>query len=112
MRAGELNTKILIQSKTITRGADGSEIETWATTITTRSKKETKGSREFYSAQKINAEISALFVILYRSATITRDMRILEGTRVFEIILYNSLYLRVLYEEGENTLEIIKYGKT
>lgn len=81
-----LNTKIKIQSKTISRGDDGSEVETWGDVIETWAEKKTQGSREFYAAQKINAETTALFVIRFRSATISRDMRVLEGDRVFEII--------------------------
>lgn len=83
---GELNTKVKIQAKTITRGGDGSEVETWTDIITTWAKKVQKSSREFYAAQKINAETSALFVIRYRSTQVTRDMRLLEGSRIFEII--------------------------
>lgn len=81
-----LNTKIKIQSKTIARGGDGSETETWADTITTWADKKTKGSKEFYAAQKINPETTALFIIRYRSTSITKDMRLLEDDRVFEII--------------------------
>jgi SPP1 family predicted phage head-tail adaptor len=83
---GRLNTKVVIESKTITRGTDGSETESWATVITTWAKKVTKGSKEFYAAQKNNAETTALFIIRHRSTAVTRDMRLKEGSRIYEII--------------------------
>lgn len=83
---GQLNTKIKIQSKTITQEDNGAEIETWSDLITTWAKKVTKGSKEFYAAQKINSETTELFVIRYRSTQVLSDMRLVEGGRIFEII--------------------------
>jgi SPP1 family predicted phage head-tail adaptor len=88
---GDLFSKIEIQSNTPTRGADGSEVDKWSTTITTRAKIETTGGREFFSAQRINSETQALFTVRYRVATITPDMRIKVGSKLYQILFVNNI---------------------
>lgn len=86
MEAGKLNRKITIQKKTIAKDADGYPAETWvdlktnvpASIITT-------GGREFYAAQKMNAETSAVIKIRYRFGINIR-MQVKYGNRIFEII--------------------------
>ena len=86
---GELRQSIIFQTNTPTRGTDGAEVNAYADTVTTRAKMETTGGKEFYSAQRINAEITALFIVRYRS-TINNAQRIKLGTRFFEIIAINN----------------------
>lgn len=83
--AGELNKQIILQVKTGAQDAYGEPAGTlvdlatvWASIITT-------GGREFYAAQKLNAETTAVFKIRYRRG-IRQDMKIKYGRRIFEII--------------------------
>jgi len=94
MRSGSLFTKMEIQSNTPTRGTDGSEVDVWGTTITTRAKMETTGGKEFFSAKRINAETQVLFTIRYRVATITADMRVKVGSKLYEILFINFINSR------------------
>lgn len=86
---GKMRTKIEIQQRTLTN-TNGSEEETWATTITTVAKKETSSSREFWAAQKTNAEVTAIYIIRYRSA-ITSTMRVKDDSRYYDIIGINNV---------------------
>lgn len=85
MRAGELNRRIVIQIPKVTRDDYGDTNETWEDFATVWAEIITSGGREFYAAQKQNAETSAVFRIRYREGLNTR-MRIKYGHRVFEIL--------------------------
>ena len=86
---GELRQSVSFQTNNPTRGTDGAEVDEYTDTVTTRAKIETTGGKEFYSAQRINAETTALFIVRYRS-TINQAQRIKFGTRYFEIIAINN----------------------
>lgn len=85
IRAGDLNQRITIQQSTITRDTYGAEIQTWATHATVWASKQHKSSREFYSAQKTNAEITDLFIIRYRN-NVTTKMRISHNGKYYDIL--------------------------
>jgi len=50
----------------------------------------TEGGREFYAAQKMNAEVTAVFQIRYFPG-LTVKHRILYGSRVFNILFINNV---------------------
>jgi SPP1 family predicted phage head-tail adaptor len=85
INAGDLNLRIILQIPTISRGTDGAEIKTFITHATVWASKKHKTSREFYSSQKINAEITDLFVIRYRSGVTTR-MRVSFDGKYYDIL--------------------------
>lgn len=85
MEAGALNRRITIQKRTIATDSDGYHSETWTTHETRMAEKITTGGREFYAAQKLNAETTAVFRVRFTNA-ITRNMRIVDGARTYEII--------------------------
>jgi len=85
IRAGDLNQRIIIQQATIARDTYGAEIQTWVTYAAVWASKQHKSSREFYSAQKTNAEITELFIIRYRN-NITTKMRISYNGRYYDIL--------------------------
>jgi SPP1 family predicted phage head-tail adaptor len=85
LRAGELRKQIILQVATITRGTDGSVVESWTTHDTVWASKANKGSRELYAAQKINAETTDLFIIRYRDLVNTR-MRLVCDGRTYVIL--------------------------
>lgn len=84
MRPGQLRHRVTIQAKTITRGTDGSVIESWADTATVWAAVEPLTGREYWAAQQINAERTVKFRIRYRSG-ITPQMRISYSSRTFDI---------------------------
>lgn len=85
LEAGSLNLRITIETPTVTRDTYGSEILTWSTLATVWASKQHKTSREFYVAQKINSEVTDLFIIRYR-AGITTKMRVNYDGRYYDIL--------------------------
>jgi SPP1 family predicted phage head-tail adaptor len=88
MRAGELNHRIIIQTATETSDSYGGVTQTWADTHTVWAARLHKGSREFYAAQKVNAETTDLFKIRYLSG-VTSEMRLVDAydnNKIFDII--------------------------
>jgi SPP1 family predicted phage head-tail adaptor len=85
MRAGTLRHRITIQQQTVTRDTFGGETITWADLATVWASKAHKSSREFFAAQKINAETQELFVVRYRSG-VTAKMRVSYDNRYYDII--------------------------
>lgn len=85
MHAGEMNHRITIQQKRVVPDADGYAAETWVDFATIWAQVITSGGREFYAAQKLHAETSAVFKIRYTQKVNTRQ-RIKYGSRTFEIL--------------------------
>jgi SPP1 family predicted phage head-tail adaptor len=85
MEAGKLRHRITIQQKILSRDADGYAQETWTDLKTCWARKITTGGREFYAAQKVNGETTAVFVLRYTPG-ITREMRVKDGNRFYDII--------------------------
>ncbi len=85
MRAGELRHRIKIQQKSVTRGTMGGETVTWTDVSTVWAAVEPISGREYYAAQQTQAEAQTRIRIRHL-AGITTSMRVLWGTRVFDII--------------------------
>lgn len=90
MKAGELNRQITFQRATYTYDSKNEKIPTYADMTPVWAKIITTGGREFYAAQKLNAETVALFKIRYRP-DINSTMRIKYGKKTFEIIAINDV---------------------
>lgn len=85
MRAGELRHQVILQTPTPTRDSYGAEIVTWTDTATVWASIEPLRGREYWEAQKINAEISHKIRMRYREG-VKPNMRLKFGSRIFEII--------------------------
>ncbi len=85
VEAGKLNKKITVQKKTLGTPSSGYAAETWTDHSTRYAEMITTGGREFYAAQKVNEETTALFRMRY-TAAINTAMRIKLGSRIFEIL--------------------------
>jgi len=85
MDSRKLDQRIILQQASYTRGADGSSIATYSTLATVWANKAHKSSREFWAAQKINSEVTDLFVIRYRKLMNT-TMRIVHDGKTYNII--------------------------
>lgn len=85
MRAGDLRNRIKIQQKSVTRDTFGGETVTWTDVVTVWAAIEPISGREYYAAQQVQAEASTRIRIRYY-AGITTSMRVLWGTRYFDIL--------------------------
>jgi SPP1 family predicted phage head-tail adaptor len=85
MRAGQLRHKVVIQENVPSRDGYGAEVESWDEYATVWAAIEPIRGREFWESQQINAEVTARITIRYL-AGVTPKMRILHGTRIFEIL--------------------------
>lgn len=85
MSAGELNKRVTIQKVSISYDSYNQPIEAWADEKYAWAKVIGTGGREFYTAQKLNAETTVVFKLRYVRKMRT-DRRIKYNDRVFEII--------------------------
>lgn len=84
MLAGRLRHRIIFQQMVETRDSAGAVIETWSEFKTAWASIEPLVGKEFFDSKQVNAEISIKIRIRAISG-LTTKMRILYGTRVFEI---------------------------
>jgi SPP1 family predicted phage head-tail adaptor len=89
MKTEELRQQIVIETPTTTRDTAGGAILSWATFATVRASKKNQYSREFYAAQKNNAEITDLFVIRFRTGLNDR-MRVSYNGKIYDILGAND----------------------
>lgn len=85
MRAGDLRRRISIQRRNTTQDTFGQAIPTWMDVVVCWAGIEPLAGRELVTAQAVNAEITHQVVIRYRTG-ITPAMRVLYGTRFFNIL--------------------------
>lgn len=79
MRAGELRSRVIIKKFTTTRDGFGGEIKEWTDLATPWAKKAHLTSREFFNAQKINNELTDMFIVRFRSDITTEMMAVHRG---------------------------------
>lgn len=84
MNPGKLNQRIVIQQYSTVQDSHGQPVETWATLATVWAEFLPKSSREFYAEQQVNAELTAMIKIRYRSDVNEKD-RITHDSRTYEI---------------------------
>ena len=85
MEAGKLNRNITFQENQKAADSDGYSADAWVDVFTRSAQKITTGGREFYAAQKLYAETTAVYILRFTRA-INRNMRIKDGTQYYEII--------------------------
>jgi len=90
MNPGQLRTRIMVQKKSITYNSYNEPVETWKDSIELWSDVINTGGGEFYAAQKLNAQTTAVFRTRYVSSISTLD-RIRYGNRIFEILFINDV---------------------
>lgn len=84
MRSGELKHYVEFQTRAITQTAYLDQDTTWTTTFEDWIKIEPLSSRDLIAAQAINAAVTHKVTMRFR-AGITVAMRILYGSRIFDI---------------------------
>lgn len=86
VRSAQLRQKATIQQDTgNTRNSAGEHVANWTTFATCRAQKVHQTSREFFAAQKVNAEMTDLFIIRYRSG-VDAKMRLVFDEKTYDII--------------------------
>lgn len=84
-RIGRLRHRITLQRNTPTKASDGSRVDHWTTVATVWAEfLETRG-REYLAAQEAHSELSAKFIIRYRSDVVP-EWRVNFQGRAFNII--------------------------
>lgn len=85
MRAGLLREYVTVQKYTATRDAYGAETKTWATHVTAWAAIEPLAGREYTEMRMSTAEVTHRIRLRYQ-AGITPSMRVLFGSRVFDVL--------------------------
>lgn len=88
MRAGRLDRLITIQSFTKAVDAFHQPIETWAnldTNPTVWAERRDLRGREYFQAQQVNAEVTAIYRLRWRG-DLTTQMRIVDSGVTYEIV--------------------------
>jgi SPP1 family predicted phage head-tail adaptor len=84
MRAGALDQRVTIQSKTATRDAYGAEVITWSDVATVWMEAEPLSGREYIAMRQTQSDVTTRFRCRYR-AGITTAMRLVWRTQPFNI---------------------------
>jgi|FLOH01.1.fsa_nt_gi SPP1 family predicted phage head-tail adaptor len=85
MRAGRLNSAIIIESKTEVINTVGEPIETWSTFTSIRAEVRTQSGKEFISAKAQHSELSHVITCRYISG-VNSKMRINNGGEYYNIL--------------------------
>jgi SPP1 family predicted phage head-tail adaptor len=89
MGAGDLNRRIAVQVKTVSKDSTGQLIETWADSFFVWSKIITSGSGEFFASQKLYAQ-TTMVIKVRNTQRITVLNRIRYGSKTLEILGVND----------------------
>jgi len=81
---GEMRQRIALQAKTITK-SEGIPQENWTTVATIWAAVEDISGKEYFQAGAMQSEVTTRIKIRYRKG-ITHSMRVLYGSRVFQIL--------------------------
>lgn len=84
MNAKDLNKRVTIQKKAVTRAANGEEVITWTTHLPVWASVQPIRGREFFAAAQMQGAADYRVTVRYNS-TITRDMRVMFGATVLDI---------------------------
>ncbi len=82
--AARLRHTVIIQQTTQTRSTSGAITDSWGTFATVRADIKPLSGREYLESNQVNAEEITRFTIRYLK-DITTKMRVLWGTRVYDI---------------------------
>lgn len=85
MRAGKMRHRVVVQSASESRAADGGVTFTWSDVSTRWASIEPASGKEFLSSQQVAAEVTHK-ITLRNYDTLTPQHRLKFGTRYFNII--------------------------
>ena len=84
INAAQLDKRIIIQSKTVTTGSDGSLSDSWTDDATVCVQFMKAASREFLAAQQVNSDVTHVLKFRFREG-VTASHRLKFGTRIMNI---------------------------
>lgn len=73
--AGQLDQRVTLQSKSVTRGSNGEEVVTWAEVATVWAQVQQLRGKEFFAGAQMQQEVDVRVRLRYRSG-VTRDQRL------------------------------------
>lgn len=85
MRAGKMREFVTLQSKSVSRAANGEELVTWGTYATVWAQVQPIGGREYSAIRLAQSDITHRFRIRYLSGVNT-GMRVLLDGRPYDIV--------------------------
>lgn len=85
MRAGPLDRRIVIQSRTMTQNASGAMVESWGTFATVWAQKTDLRGDEFFAARGTHAEVTTRFRIRNLGG-LKHEMRISHDGNTYDIL--------------------------
>jgi SPP1 family predicted phage head-tail adaptor len=85
MRAGQLDRRVELQHRTLTRNASGENVASYATYDTVWGGKRDLRGREFFAAQQENAELQATWTIRWRDDVAVTDRMVADG-ETFDVV--------------------------
>lgn len=85
MNAGQLNRRIVVQSQATSQDSYGQQQQTWTEVLTCWASIKAATSREVYAAAGFVSQLSHVITIRYPATPITSAMRVLYGSRVFQV---------------------------
>ncbi len=85
MKIGKLRHKITIQEYIATRDSFGAEVQTWTDKASAFASITPVSGKEYFATQQWNAEVTTKITMRYLQG-ITPKMRVLFGSRIFEIL--------------------------
>ena len=83
-RAGRMDRRIVIESRTIVQSPTGAPTETWATFATRWAAKRDLSGREYFEGRKDQAEVTTEFTIRWL-AGLQREMRVVHDGVTYDI---------------------------
>lgn len=84
LQSGMFDRRVTIEALTETRASDGSILTFWSVFAQVWAEKTTKKGREYFDAERVNAEQSTVYVIRYLDGVGPR-MRLTDATRAYDI---------------------------
>jgi len=85
MDPGKLRHKVTIQQPSATKDGYGALVENWSDVKTVNASVEPLSGRELFAAQQVHSETTTRIKMRYR-AGITSKMRVVYGTRIYDIL--------------------------
>jgi SPP1 family predicted phage head-tail adaptor len=90
VKAGALDRRVVIQTRTLTRNAYGEQVESWATLDTVWAQKLDVLGREFFGSQRELAEGTAKFRLRWRDDLSVTD-RLSFDSKTYDIVQISEL---------------------
>lgn len=84
MQPGELDRRITLRQRTVTRDAFGAEVVTWTEWARPWAKRVELSGREYFAAKQVTPEVVRKYVIHWR-AGVTEDMAVEADGQVWSI---------------------------